>query len=287
MPLSNLDTFGNNILAIHQAAEIFGPIANAAREKRRNWLHMPMNVQAYGLSSGQYPKGSELKLNFREGAILYSRPNGDLVSFELKSYTQKSLFEGILAAMQEDELADFFADTKVDSLAERLIKKIMAHKPEIISSELEAVSHEDKLAYDIQLGSDYADSLYAVFTGVARFRARLDGHLSPIVVWPEHFDLSTLWFKDSEMDESKAHINIGFAPYTPNQFERPYLYAYAYPFPDDFNPPEAPAPAFWHREGWTGIVVHYDEIAKQEDSALFVEQICLKIFTLLESVLES
>lgn len=287
MPLANLDAFGDNIWAIHQAAEIFGPIANAAREKRRNWLHMPMNIHSYGLSSGKYPNGGELKLNLKKGSMIYSRSNGDSISFELKSYTQKSLFEGILTAMQADELADFFVDTEGDSLAERLIKKIMAHKPEIISSELEAVSHEAILDYDIQLGSDYADSLYAIFTGVARFRARLDGHLSPIVVWSEHFDLSTLWFREPEMDDSKAHINIGFAPYTPNQYERPYLYAYAYPFPENFNPPEAPAPAFWHREGWTGIVVHYDKIAKQEDCALFVEQICLKIFEQLESVLEA
>jgi uncharacterized protein DUF5996 len=286
MPLANLETFGDNIWAIHQAVEIFTPIASAAREKRRNWLHLPMNVQKYGLSSGKYPKGNELLLNLKEGTLVYSRPNGDTVSFELRSYTQASLFEAVLSAMKEDELADFFADTEGNSLAERLIKKIMAHKPAEISPQLEAVTHKDTLKYDRQLGSDYADSLYAIFTGVARFRARLDGHLSPIVVWAEHFDLSTLWFKEPEMDENKAHINIGFAPYTAGQFERPYLYAYAYPFPDNFNPPEAPAPAFWNREGWTGIVLHYDEIAKQDDAALFVEQMCLKIFNLLESVLE-
>ena len=187
--------------------------------------------------------------------------------------------------LQDDELADFFADTRGNTLAERLMSKILAHKPEAVPQALAALSHEDKLRYDIQLGKDYADALYTVFTGIARFRARLDGHLSPVVVWPEHFDLSTLWFKEGDMDEHKAHINFGFAPYTPNQFERPYLYAYAYPYPHNFEAPAAPAPAFWNREGWRGIVIHYDDIAEQEDAAQFVENICQKIFSVLQDVL--
>jgi hypothetical protein len=285
MPLANLDNFSDNMIAIHQAAELFGPIANAARKKQGNWLHLAMNVHAYGLSSGKYPQGSELVLNLKEAAIFYYRPSGGLVPFPLKLHTQKSLFEAVLDAMKEDELAEFFADTEGDWLAKRLMQKIMAHKPDSVFSELETVSHENKLNYPVQLGSDYADALYTIFTGIARFRARLTGHLAPIVVWPEHFDLSTLWFKEAAMDEQQAHINIGFAPYTPGQFERPYLYAYAYPWPEDFSPPQAPSPAFWHSEGWKGIVVHYDEIAKQEDSALFVEELCLKIFSLLQGIL--
>jgi len=285
MPLAPLERFIENIKAIHQAAEIFAPIARAIREAQANWLHIAINIQPYGFTSGQYPEGGELVLNLQEAAVFYYRPNGEPVSFLLESHSQKSLFEAVLSAMKEDILADFFADTEGDSLAERLISKILAYKPDAVSAALAAVSHEDKLSYDIQLGKDYIKALYTVFTGMARFRARLSGHMTPIVVWPEHFDVSTLWFKDADMDDNKAHINIGFAPYTPGQFERPYLYAYAYPFPDDYEPQDLPSPAFWHNEGWRGIVVHYDDIAKADDAALFVEEICLKIFKLLDDVL--
>lgn len=285
MPLAQLENFSPNIQIIHQALELFAPIARASRAVQPNWLHIALDIHPYGLSSGKYLQGSELQFNFEEGIIYYHRPDGNKVSFSLKSHSQKSLLEAILAAMQTDELAEFFANTSGDSLTERLINKILAHKSEAIPQALATVSHEDKLSYNLQLGKDYADALYTVFTGVARFRARLNGHLTPIVVWPEHFDLSTLWFKDADMDDYKAHINIGFAPYTPNQFERPYLYAYAYPYPENFEPAEAPSPAFWHHEGWRGLVVHYDDIAQADDSAAFVETMCHKIFAVLRGVL--
>jgi hypothetical protein len=43
--------------------------------------------------------------------------------------------------------------------------------------------------------------VYRVFTAAARFRARLEGSQTPIVVWPEHFDLSTLWFPTNDRSD--------------------------------------------------------------------------------------
>jgi hypothetical protein len=106
-------------------------------------------------------------------------------------------------------------------------------------------------------------------------------------VWPEHFDLSTLWFPPSnpEMDDHKSHLSFGFAPFTPGQYEHPYFYAYAYPYPDPFDPPALPGPALWHEEGWRGAVITYDDIAAQEDHETFVEEKALEIFRVLEGVL--
>jgi hypothetical protein len=129
----------------------------------------------------------------------------------------------------------------------------------------------------------YADALYRVFTALARFRARLQGHMTPLVVFPEHFDLSTLWFVEGDMDDHKPHLNFGFAPFSPG-LPRPYLYAYAYPYPADFAAPPLPAPARWHSEGWRGVVIDYDAISQHNDPEAAIERLCLHVFASLQSV---
>jgi hypothetical protein len=285
MPLPKLDNFQDMIHLLHQAVEIVAPIHGVLRERQNNWLHLPMEVHPYGLSSGTYPNGGSLVINFKEGIVFYYRPTGGTVPIPLKLHTQASLFNAVLEAMKADILADYLADVEGDSLAAGFTLKRSAGDREAAAKKLELYTHQDKLAFDTKLSSDYADALYAVFTGVARFRARLNGHLTPIVVWPEHFDLSTLWFRDAAMDDHQAHINFGFAPYTPRQYERPYLYAYVYPYPDGFTEPQLPTPAFWNPTGWKGIVVHYDDIAAHDEPALFVEELCQNIFGILKSVI--
>ena len=90
------------------------------------------------------------------------------------------------------------------------------------------------LAVDAPTSAAYGEALYRVFTAVARFRARLAGPQTPIVVWPEHFDLSTLWFPTGDRSDSAPQMNFGFAPFD-SSYPRPYLYAYAYPMPEGFE----------------------------------------------------
>jgi hypothetical protein len=52
------------------------------------------------------------------------------------------------------------------------------------------------------------------------------------------------------------------------------------------QPPKLPAPASWNTQGWTGVVVHYNDIARQADPALFVEEMCLGIFAALRPLLK-
>ena len=39
------------------------------------------------------------------------------------------------------------------------------------------------------------------------------GPQTPIVVWPEHFDLSTLWFPTNDRSDEAPVMNFGFAPF--------------------------------------------------------------------------
>jgi hypothetical protein len=152
-----------------------------------------------------------------------------------------------------------------------------------VKLDLKAMTRSEPLTLDRDTAAGYAQAQDTVFTGLARFRARLEGHMTPIVLWPHHFDLSTLWMLDPEMDDHKPHLNFGFAPFTPGQFDQPYLYAYAYPYPDGFVPPAVPAPLRWQRDGWTGLVVTYDDLAETD---VTVEDLYRQMFNVLRPLIE-
>lgn len=284
LPTLNAPAWDMTIAALHRAAMLFGPVHNALRTPQKNYLHLPLQIQPWGLSSGALPKGGEISLHFEKAALHYRRPNGEIVAFSLQQHTQADLFKGLLEAMKADELAEFYRDVQDSDVIAAMMTKLHADPTRVEFLKLEEVTHTDSLSIDSALAADYAAALYTVFTGVARFRARLNGHMTPIVVWAEHFDLSTLWFLDGAMDDQKAHMNFGFAPFS-NGLPRPYLYTYAYPYPAEMEVPALPQPARWHTSGWTGVVVDYDDLVTAEDPAAQVEALCLGIFAALRPLL--
>jgi hypothetical protein len=243
-----------HIQRLHEVVALFGPLHAALRSPQPNSMHLPLYPIPQGLESGTYPRGGAARVDFKAAQIVYTRPSGEAVTLPFAEYSRHDLAAALVEAMKDD-------GHPVHALA----------LPEAGGPPLDL---------DTSVTSEYANLQYDAFTGLARFRARISGHMTPIVVWPEHFDLSGLWFIDPAMDESGPHINVGFAPYTPGQYERPYFYAYAHPFEE--NTFDLPAPARWNLDGWTGIVVDYDQLAAQEDLALFIEGLSLDLFHRLE-----
>ncbi|MFZ4826099.1 MAG: DUF5996 family protein [Phototrophicaceae bacterium] len=275
--------------SLHQASMLLGPIHNALFAPRQNYLHLPMFIEPTGLVSQELPLGGVIHINFKEGAVIYQRGVMQATErFLLSQHTQISLFEALLGALKQDELATFFADVESDTLVEGLMHKLHADSTRTEFLHLQEVSHTDLLSLNLQTANEYATLLDGVLTATARFRARLGGHMTPIVVWPEHFDLSTLWFDptNSQMEDSKPHINFGFSPYTTGQYEMPYLYAYAYPYPEGFVATELPSPMIWHEQGWRGIVIRYADMQGQSDPLQFIEASLATIYQVLSDVLD-
>ena len=296
MSLPNLKDWKEASDILHQVVSLFGPIHKALQPHRDNYLHLPMEVRPKGLESQTLPGGGKIHLNLEAGSLTLVKGGGSSESFDFKNHTQRSLFEGLLEALRDEgfgeELGvgkgDSLATGNGDSLAAALVGKLVSEEKAGRFLTLAGVTRDEPLQVDLETASAYADVQYSVFTALARFRARVGGAMTPIIVWPEHFDLSTLWFPPTNpgMDDHGPHISIGFAPFTPGQYEDPYLYAYAYPYPDSFDPPALPSSAIWHNEGWQGAVVGYHEIARQKDHELFVEDVTLEVFRRLSAVLE-
>ncbi|HEX2906108.1 MAG TPA: DUF5996 family protein, partial [Phototrophicaceae bacterium] len=134
------------------------------------------------------------------------------------------------------------------------------------------------LNVDVQLAADYVGVQYRLFTALARFRARLLGGLSPIVLWPHNFDFSFLLFANPEMSEAGRHAAFGFEPRSPG-LERPYIYAYVRPTPDGLTGQPLPPLARWQTEGWTGAVIQYDDLRQHAEPELALETHLLVIYT--------
>jgi hypothetical protein len=109
--------------------------------------------------------------------------------------------------------------------------------------------------------------------------------MTPIVVWPEHFDLSFLWFASPNATQSGPHMNFGFAPYSAG-IDAAYIYAYVWPLPEQYTPPQLPAPAYWNTQPWTGVVLPYNEVAKATDSEAYIEDACASIYAALMGLLK-
>ncbi|GEM_PF-398612 len=281
MVIPSLDHFEVTGRSLHKMAMLLGLVRLLSYEPLTNYLELGMKVVPQGLSTDTLQGGGELILDFKQRAFIYHPRTGTAVTFPFTGQTQADIVETVLAALESTELNQALVGMSGHTALERAVQ---AAHTRARFTHLDSKEYTDTmpLEVDANIASDYADVLYTIFTATARFRARLTGLMTPIVVWPEHFDLSTLWFhpENTEMEANKAHLNFGFAPYSLG-LERPYLYAYAYPYPEHYTPPLLPAGAIWHTTGWTGVVVSYDEIVQQAEPALYVEQMLVDIFKAL------
>jgi hypothetical protein len=249
---------------------------------------MGLKIVPQGLSTDVLPDGSEVVLDFQQACLVAYRGGAQTLSLPLESQSQSSLLNALLRELRSSELADLLKETPENDLLSRFLAAASAAGHDL-SSPHNKITGEEALTIDPQTTRDYGLALYAIFSGVARFRAHLNGPMTPVVVWPGHFDLSFLWFATEKAEESAAHMNFGFAPYG-GGVDEPYLYAYAYPMPAavEGTPrqlPALPAPAYWHEKGWTGVVVPYSAMARAADSEYYVETMCEGIYTSLRTLL--
>lgn len=252
MPLPALSDWGHTRIGLHQAAQVIGAIRKLDAEELPNYQHLALEVVPEGLTSGPLAPsiGGELLLDFRNAAVVYTCPEGTVSSVPVAAHTQTTLMDAVLEAMAK------------------------AGHP--ANPDRSKVGGTDSLRVHPGMGEEYLEALYSIYTGIARFRARLLGPMSKMVVWPHGFDLAFLWFAHGFDEGKDPHMNFGFSPGSPG-FDRPYLYAYAHPVPPGFFDAPLPDGARWQKEGWTGIVIDYDTLAGEAHVEWAIEKRLLDI----------
>jgi hypothetical protein len=282
--LPNLENAQPTLQALAAVTRLLGAARVLAFERQPNFLHLGMKIVPEGVSTDVLPTGGEVRLDMRQLALVYQPAQGAAQSIPLEAQSQADLLEKLLATIYTGELAAFVPHAAGETYTEAIFNAA----PNLVNHgklHRELITDSAPLHFDSYAANDYAQVLYSIFTAVARFRARLYGSMTPVVVWNEHFDLSFIWFA-AEPDENRPHLNFGFAPFSAGISE-PYLYTYAYPYPETFAPPSLPPGARWHTEGWKGVVLPYSAIAARDDPEGYVESSCIAIYHALRPLLKA
>lgn len=141
----------------------------------------------------------------------------------------------------------------------------------------------DPFVIDAGLAAEYGVVLDAMYTVLARVRAKTIGYWSPLVLWAHHFDLSQLWFPlDGLHDEhTDPHINIGFSP-GDDTITRPYVYLYGWSQGGGYvSTGDLPAPASWNPTGYTGARIDYDALRDRPDAVQAFSETILGCYRVL------
>jgi hypothetical protein len=269
--------------SLHRAAQLLGALQLLARDQVPNYLELSLAIRPQGLSTGPLPGIGEVVLDMQRGNVIHRPTSGADTALPLAGRSQAALLEALLAAMAASgQAATVRLDGRTASIDALLAALQARHHP--LTPQREDLADETILEVDPAVSAGYAATLDRVFTATARFRARLTGPMTHIVVWPEHFDLSFLWFATNQATDNFPHMNFGFAPFS-DDIARPYLYAYAYPMPVGFEALPLPPAARWHTEGWHGVVVPYDELSRADDPQAMIENTFTAIYALLAPTL--
>lgn len=233
MTLPALTNWDSTHAGLHQAAQVIGTVRKTVAEPLPNYAHLGLFVTPTGVTTGSLPFGGKLSLEFASRSVVYSGG-----SISLAGHTQSSLTDAVLNMLKD--------------------------KGHNITLDRAKLGGTQPLDVHTDTAADYAKALYSIHTAIARFRSRLFGSMSPMIIFPHGFDLSTLWFARGSVETQDPHMNFGFSPGSPG-LPRPYVYVYAHPIPAGMFDVQLPEGARWYREGWKGIVIDYDRLAKESD----------------------
>ena len=87
------------------------------------------------------------------------------------------------------------------------------------------------------------------------------GVLSPVLLYPHHFDVSMVWFTHRQTAEETddRQFTFGFSAGDSNIAE-PYFYVTAYPEPAKFKTIILKHPAYWQSQGFSAAIINYSAI---------------------------
>jgi len=250
MALPSLSNWEGTRDALHQIALIVGAIRVACVDPQPNDLHFSLDLTDSGFSTATMRCGGVLEFDLESLQLRFLRCGATVFALSAPGHTQVSLAQDLVAIFQDSGYS--------------------------ISPSMKRITGSSALEIDAELAQDYLLALNRVYTALARFRARLGGFMTPLVLWPHHFDMGFIWFPGGGSDEhADPQIAFGFTPFS-DGLERPYIYAYAWSEASGYVQAPVSAPARAITEGYTGLYAAYDDLRESGDFDHSVESMLLQ-----------
>ncbi len=246
MALATLINWESTRDAMHQIAQVVGAIRVACSDPLPNDMHFSLDVTATGISTTRMRCGGVLHFDFADLQLRFVRGDNTVFAFDVSDHSQMSLMRRLLT--------------------------ISGDCGYNINPSMKHITHDSAFEIEPAMAAEYLQTLNAVYGALARFRGKLSGFMTPIVLWPHHFDLAFIWFPSGGANEhSDPQIAFGFAPFSPG-LDRPYIYAYAWSEPTGYIQVPLKVPAQAISEPYTGLYVAYDDLRDLDDFDTVVER---------------
>lgn len=115
--------------------------------------------------------------------------------------------------------------------------------------------------FDTEQADIFAHALWWMEMAFGKIKHDLKGGLvSPLLIYPHHFDLSLVWFPWKD----ERQISLGFS-FGDETSEEPYVYLSAYPAADTVTKLAQPKGAYIQEKGFKGAVLPYKALCKASD----------------------
>jgi len=224
--------------ALHQAMQVLRSARLLSVSPQPNDAHYGMFPIPAGAATGPLNSGGTLSLDFARGMLIYERGGVETFTLGLRGRSQRSLFVEAFAGLRAAGLSG--------------------------EPDRSKITHDEPLDFDPEQGAEFGGVMWRMALALMRFKARMSGAQSPLMLWAHGFDYSSLWFPGGMDERRDPHINVGFSPGTPD-VGQPYFYLYAWPPPQGLR--EALPPGMIWMEGWSapGGALPYALIARSED----------------------
>lgn len=217
---------------IQDIALVLGKVQQLFLPPHPNDWQKGLEVNEFGLSTPELPgTGTRVSIDFKRGDV----SNGQ-TAWKLGDYTATELL---------DELGNWAMATGAKT------------KPEAPKfSEVKRENYDSAQASRIGEMLPWASAQLATLQPIL-----LTGVVSPILLYPHHFDLSLVWFpiRRNEADTGETRqVGFGFS-FGDEYISEAYFYTTAWPEPKTFPDTVLPEPAYWQKKGFSGAVLKYND----------------------------
>ena len=243
-------------LVCHACARLLGGWTASCRSRRKHWWQLSLRPSLRGVRTGLLHAGEvdfELELDLAAAALRCETADG-------------FRFSGALAEASVPELAiqvgEFLREQGVPP-GDLPVYPEQGHESLLLGQ---------GQAYVPEIGIEFAAVWRFIGSAMDEFRAGKPEEMSPIMIWPGHFDMAIMWLAGEKIpgqdpadeEHSDKQMNFGFS-FGDDLVPGPYFYVTAYPNPEAFAALSLPTGARWQDEGFSGVVLDYAELAARDD----------------------